>query len=182
MSQAVSPIILIAAQTGPNDISSGHTPWKPQQSQTFFIHCNKGFTLLEILVTIIISAILAVILMQVMSNQPGRSFQAIDAYDDSLALKSAMENITADHRNLLLSNHPAPLLQLQDNLNGVGGFSGYWDPVEPISVSHYCLDLTADNALGLVESNQHTACSMTDVLLKIKLYNGRQSLAALFAR
>ena len=142
---------------------------------------DKGFTLLEIIVTILISAVLAVILVQVMGNQSWRSYRAIDAYDNSLALKSAMENITADYRRLLPL--AAPLLRLQDNLNGVDGFAGYWDPGEPISVTHYCLDLTpaADETLGLVESNQHNDCTINDTILKIQLQSGSQSLAALFA-
>lgn len=145
---------------------------------------NQGFTLLEILVTILISAVLAVILVQVMGNQVWRSYLAIDAYDNSLALKNAMENITADYRHLIRPGSVAPLLQLQDNIDGVGGFSGYWDPAEPISVTHYCLDLTpaADEALGLLESNRHNDCTINDTILKIKLHNGNQSLTALFSR
>jgi len=144
---------------------------------------DKGFTLLEIIVTILISAVLAVILVQVMGNQSWRSYRAIDAYNNSLALKSAMENITADYRHLMLT-HATPLLQLQANLDGEDAFSGYWDPGEPVSVTHYCLDLiaSADESLGLVESNRHNDCTPNDTILKIKLHNGSQSLAALFTR
>lgn len=144
---------------------------------------DTGFTLLEIIVTILISAVLAVILVQVMGNQSHRSYRAISAYDNSLALKNAMENITADYRHLLLT-HATPLLQLQANLNGVDAFSGYWDPGESISATHYCLDFinSGDETLGLVESNQHDNCTFTDTILKIKLHNGSQSLSALFTR
>ena len=145
------------------------------------IHSSYGFTLLEILATIVISAILAVILVQVMGTQSGRSYYAIAAYDDSLALKTAVENITADHR-YLTQFHATPLIQLQNNLNGEGGFSGYWDPAEPITATHYCVELTpaADESLGLVESNQRNVCSISDTILKVKLHNGNQSLVTLF--
>jgi len=141
----------------------------------------QGFTLLEILVTIIISAILAVILVQVMSNQPGRSFRVVDAYNDSLALKTAMENITADYRQLIQTN-PTPLIRLQDNLNGRNEFVGYWDPAKPVSTTNYCLDLTqpANEPPGLEESNQHDDCTMTDTILKVKLQLNGQNLVALF--
>lgn len=116
-----------------------------------------------------------------MSNQPGRSFQVLDAYNDSLALKTAMENITADYRQLIQTD-PTPLIRLQDNLNGRNGFAGYWDPAEPVSATHYCLDLTpsADETPGLEESNRHNECTMTDTILKVKLQLNGQSLVALF--
>jgi prepilin-type N-terminal cleavage/methylation domain-containing protein len=144
---------------------------------------DTGFTLLEIIATILISAVLAVILVQVMGNQSMRSYLAIDAYDNSLALKNAMENITADYRHLMLT-HATPLLRLQDNLDGDDGFSGYWKPEEPVSVTHYCLDLVpaADETQGLVESNRHNNCTINDTILKINLHNGTQTLTALFSR
>jgi len=155
--------------------------WQQEDGHRIRMLRIHGFTLLEILVTIIISAVLAVILVQVMSNQPGRSFQVLDAYNDSLALKTAMENITADYRQLI-QTQATPLIRLQDNLNGENGFAGYWDPSEPVSATHYCLDLrpSADETPGLEESNRHNECTMTDTILKVKLQLNGQNLVALF--
>lgn len=155
--------------------------WQQKRRHQIRMLGIQGFTLLEILVTIIISAVLAVILVQVMSNQPGRSFQVLDAYNNSLALKTAMENITADYRQLL-QTQATPLIRLQDNLNGENGFAGYWDPAEPVSATHYCLDFTpsTDETPGLEESNRHNECTMSDTILKVKLQLNGQSLVALF--
>ena len=172
---------IICAVSGRKDCLGNQGPVSRGKNHRSSIYSERGFTLLEILATIIISAVLAVILVQVMGTQSGRSYYAIAAYDDSLALKNTMENITADYR-YLTQYHATPLIQLQNNLNGEGGFSGYWDPAEPVTATHYCVDLTPaeDESLGLVESNRRNVCTPSDTILKVTLHNGSQSLVTLF--
>ena len=141
------------------------------------IVCDRaaGFTLLEILVTIVISAILAVILVQVMTNQSGRSFQPLAMFAANLELNSAMEKITADYRSLVTNSLSVALQTLQDRVNG-GVSSGYWPAGSAIVASeNYCL-----NDPGSAASAD--PCGAADKLLKVTLVNGHLSLSALFAR
>jgi prepilin-type N-terminal cleavage/methylation domain-containing protein len=76
---------------------------------------NRGFTLIEILVTIIISSVLAVILAQVISGQTGRSYVPLRTLDRSLALRAVMDNITSDYR--YLRDDPARLDTLRSRID-----------------------------------------------------------------
>ncbi|MCJ8501974.1 prepilin-type N-terminal cleavage/methylation domain-containing protein [Desulfatitalea alkaliphila] len=79
---------------------------------------QRGFTLIEILFTIIISAILTVILAQVISEQTWRSYQPVQTLDDSLLLNAVMNNVVADYRHL--QRDPVqknPLITLCKKLN-----------------------------------------------------------------
>ena len=143
----------------------------------------QGFTLLEILVTIIISAILAVILVQVMSGQSQRSYRPLQIYDDRLALDSAMENITADYRELCLSESLSHLTlsTLQDRVEPATGRTSYWADGSSIQViNNYCLDLNEDDSAEPGEANIMATCLASDRILKITLSNGELSLTTLF--
>lgn len=140
-----------------------------------------GFTLIEILVTIIISAILAVVLTQVMSGQSQRSYRPIQVTEETLLLKQAMENITADHARLLRYD-PTPLMTLQRRLKNEGG-SGYWEGDVSIQVvENYCFSLGEDGGPAPGESGAAAICGPEDTLLKLTLSLENQSLTALFTR
>ena len=143
---------------------------------------EQGFTLLEILVTLIISSILAVILVQVIANQPGRSYQSIQIIDDDLALTSAFENITSDYHQLLKTN-AAPLVTLQNRVGTGDDHFDYWSESVPIQVTqNYCMDLGKDDSADPGESNIRDACSFNDTVLKLTLTHANMSLTALFSR
>ena len=142
---------------------------------------QRGFTLIEIVVTIIISAILAVILAQVMSGENWRGFWPIRATGETLVLKRAMENITADYARLLRID-PMPLVTLQERVRKVSS-PGYWDDATPIGVSdNYCLTFGEDGGAAPGESSPITNCGPDDTILKLTLSLGTQTLTALFTR
>ena len=145
------------------------------------LHNHRGFTLVEVIVTIIVSSILAVLLMQVMKGHISRSIWPLEKMDEGLALHDVMDQITADYRRLLISDLQ-PIVALQAKIDAGGAPGGYWSGQPHAAsmqvVDNYCLDL---NKSG--ESNAHQNCvHPTDHLLKVTLSNGTQSMTALFSR
>jgi prepilin-type N-terminal cleavage/methylation domain-containing protein len=135
---------------------------------------QMGFTLLEVMVTILISSILAVLLMQVMRGHITRSIWPLEKIDEALALHAIMDQITADYRNLLMTDQQ-PLVTLQDRINA----EGYWsEPLQVSIVDNYCLDLDKS---GEVRTNDNCVHPV-DTLLKVTIEYGPQSLTSLFSR
>ncbi len=142
---------------------------------------HQGFTLIEVIVTIIVSSILAVLLTQVMKGHISRSIWPLEKMDEGLALHDVMDRITADYRRLLISDQQ-PLVALQNQINAGGAPGGYWFGLPYATsmqiVDSYCFDLDQTG-----ESNAHQDCiHPADTLLKITLSNGAQSMTALFSR
>lgn len=150
---------------------------------------HRGFTLVEVIVTIIVSAILAVMLMQIMRGHSWRSHWPMIKLDQGLALREVMEKISADHRSLLISN-PTPLVTLQNRINNGGNApDGYWygQPYSSgLSVDdNYCLELDPDAAPSPGEKNIQATChhlADQDLILKVSISYDGQSLTALFTR
>lgn len=144
---------------------------------------SKGFTLLEVLVTIIVSAILAVLLMQFMSGHAWRSYWPLVKLNQGFELQGAMEKISADYRSLLI-NDLQPLVTLQGNIGRGDYFSGL-----PINVEEsYCFDdLNSDDAASPGEQDASVTgiCRHVpneDLILKVTISYDGQSITALFTR
>ncbi len=140
---------------------------------------SRGFTLLEILLTFIMTSILAVVLMQVVNGHTGRSYWPLQVFDQRLALQEAMEDISADYRRLLMTD-ATPLVSLQNNINS----GSYWPNTTPIQVDAcYCLDLVENAQDDWGETNPHNACTHpADTILKVTISHNNQSLTTLFTR
>ena len=142
---------------------------------------QSGFTLVEVIVTIIISSILAVLLVQVMRGHITRSIWPMMQMEERLALQRIMDRVTADYRNLLISDSQ-PLVTLQSQINSGSAPGGYWHG-SPFAtgiqiLANDCLDLDSSG-----ESNLHRPCAHpVDTLLKVTLKHEKQQLTALFAR
>ncbi len=146
---------------------------------------HRGFTLIEVVVTIIVSAILAVLLMQVMRGHNYRSYWPLVKIDQDLALRQIMENITADHRSLLITD-PQPLIALQGKITTGGYWSGQTYSSSIQIVDNRCLDdIRKDNALPSGEYRdpiKTDSCQHEDTLLKVTLAFDGEALTALFSR
>ena len=137
---------------------------------------GRGFTLIEILVTIVISAVLAVILVQVIINQPWRSYRPLEAFDDTLTLKGTMDNIVSDYHGLMM-NDPSPLVTLISEVQG----NVFWPAGSPINATTTCMDFVFDSATGRYIEADSASCT-DPAVLKLTLTTGTQSLTALFPR
>ncbi len=142
---------------------------------------NRGFTLIEVVVTIIVSAILAVLLVQVMSGHISRSYWALEKIDDGLVLREVIEIINADYRRLLTED-PRPLVTLERAIQN----GDYWaDSNATITVEEndcLVLDKTPTGGSGHGESGHKDCEHPVDRLLKVTLSYEDHSLTTLFSR
>ncbi len=117
-------------------------------------------------------------LVQYFSSHTSRSYQALQNLNRELTLNSAMDQITSDYRNLLLTA-PQPLITLQNNISS----GNYWTGNEIQVSENYCLDFVQVNPGNWTESKTADACSHpSDTLLKVTLSLKNQTLTTLFAR
>jgi prepilin-type N-terminal cleavage/methylation domain-containing protein len=150
---------------------------------------RHGFTLIEVVVTIIVSSILAVLLMQVMKGHSYRSYWPLIKTSQDLALRRIMENITADYRGLLISDLQ-PLVTLQNRINAGGNPpNGYWSGQTYAAsiqiVQNSCLDdIHRDDILpaGEIRVGNSNCKHPDDTLLKVTLAYDGEALTALFSR
>lgn len=147
---------------------------------------SGGFTLIEVIIAITVSAVLAVILVQFFSLHTARSWQPIQNLNQGLSLQGAMDKISSDYRNLLVTE-PQPLVRLQQKIVN-GSDSNYWHASTNIQVVvNECIEFVG-GAGTWTESTTNATCQHTsnagtsDTLLKVTLSLGDQTLTSIFAR
>lgn len=69
--------------------------------KSVFVNSQKGFTLVEMIVTIIVTAILGAMFLQVMETNVTGSVEPLTRVEDVYNLNQVMERITADYRRLI---------------------------------------------------------------------------------
>jgi prepilin-type N-terminal cleavage/methylation domain-containing protein len=142
--------------------------------------CQRGFTLLEILVTIIIAAIISVLLLQVMGGHSWRSFWPLQAFSRSMALQETMSNISSHYRDLLISG-TTPLVTLQSNIEN----GGYWfgqSYASEMQAETFCIDFNRTAPRTWSDTITSNTCSSSDTILRVTLTYDEQSLTTLFTR
>ena len=145
---------------------------------------DSGFTLLEIIAAIIISSLLALMIVQIATNNTTRSYLPLANLNGELALQDVMEDIAADYR-LFADSHPSPLVELQSKINA----GAYWT-AQPfgsdIKISeNYCFEFVVDTGTNWQEGSDLGTCSSSDTNLKVTLTYGNSggpSLTAVFSR
>jgi prepilin-type N-terminal cleavage/methylation domain-containing protein len=80
---------------------------------------QKGFTLIEIVVTVVVAGILGVLFLQVMETNLTGSIEPLRGVRDTFSLNQVMERITADYRNLI-SDSLTPLATLKGRIGNQG--------------------------------------------------------------
>lgn len=138
---------------------------------------GHGFTLLEILLTLILTSILAVVLMQVVSGHTSRSYWPLQAFERRLALQEAMEEISADYRRLLMTD-TTPLDTLEQNIED----GTYWSAGAIQLDTCKCIDFVENSPGDWSETDTHEDCTPDDTILKLTISDNYQSLTTLFTR
>jgi prepilin-type N-terminal cleavage/methylation domain-containing protein len=135
---------------------------------------QHGFTLIEIVATIVVSAVLAVVIVQIVGGYTYRSYRPLQVINENLALQEVMDNISADYRNLLMTS-ATPLMTLQQTINGDTYFNTPV-PVEP--AFNQCIEIDPDthSETGLEPDD----CNILKVTLRIQ--GTQHRLTALFTR
>jgi prepilin-type N-terminal cleavage/methylation domain-containing protein len=133
---------------------------------------QKGFTLIEVIITLVVAAILGTILVQFMGTSLTRSAEPVIMVQEGFSLSEVMEKITA-HYKYLLATDSNPLTNFKKDIeNGnvsenTPYFGDYSIQTAYITFSggSEVLDTSGDNRV-----------------LKVIIYKGDQSLAALFTK
>lgn len=141
---------------------------------------RNGFTLLEILVAIIISAILATLLVQVMGGHSWRSYRPLLVFERSMALQESVAAISSHYRKLLMEDG-SPLVTLQQNIEKGDYWSGQAYAADMQSLT-YCLDFDKTAPHAWHERKTADTCTQSDTVLRVTLTYEGQSLTILFSR
>ncbi len=141
------------------------TPLESNENQT-------GFTLIEVLITLIVASILGAILIQLMGTNITRSGKALVMAQDRASLISVMEKITAHYK--LTAETAAPLANLRTDVKN-GNQQGN-DP--------YFGEYTWETKYIAFDpgTNREKSEGEGDTILKITITKDEQTIVALFTK
>ena len=134
---------------------------------------KQGFTLLELIVTFIVAAILGTIFLQVMGTSMRQSYLPVTMVQDGLSVNEILEKMNAHYRNRLLTSTTNPLADFKSDVeNGnvtanTPYFGDYTYQTQYIKFSGgvEVADLSADPRI-----------------LKVTITHGGQRISAIFAK
>ena len=138
------------------------------------IHRNeKGFTLLEIIVTLIVAAIMGAMLVQFMGTSMIRSAEPVVRVQQGFSLNEAMEKMTADFKKLLAQD-TTPLATLKSYIENGN---------DPNSTPYYGSYTWQTKYVTFNSSNNEnqSPCTSNCKVLKITITNADQTLTVLFS-
>ena len=135
---------------------------------------QKGFTLIEIIVTIIVASILGVMFLQYMGTNVTGSMEPVIRVQNAFTIEQVIEKITADYKKLMVES-TTPLATFKTHVQG--GNNEANDPYfGPYTVVY-------NNYITFNESGVQVSES-GDKILKVTIadVNGEQRLTALFTK
>lgn len=137
---------------------------------------HKGFTILEIIITIVVAAILGTVLVQVMSTSLTRSAVPITLLQNTFSLSQIIEEMTADYEELYDENvkeYDISTLKTYIENGNVDTNTPYYGP--------YSLD-----DIGYIEFdenyNETADTSGDNRILKVTVKSNNQPLTVLFTK
>jgi prepilin-type N-terminal cleavage/methylation domain-containing protein len=128
---------------------------------------HSGFTLVEIIITLTVTAILSVMLVQFMGTSLSRSTEPILSVQEGMTLQGVFENMHADYKQLLLTeNTPLDIFKTR------------------VEAGYYGTYTLTDSKYILFDGAQiEVPCNTPDCrLLKVTIAMGDHSLTSLFTR
>ena len=136
---------------------------------------SQGFTLLEVVITLIVGSILGAILVQFMGTSMKNSFEPVIMVQDGCGVYEIMEKMNSDYKWRLMTSTDDPLDDFKtdvENGNVIGNIPFFGNYVW---VTKY-ITFTGgvENALPDAAANPR--------VLKVTITHGGQSLTALFTK
>ncbi|MGD0400022.1 MAG: type II secretion system protein [Syntrophobacteraceae bacterium] len=132
---------------------------------------SRGFTLIELIVTILIVAIMASMYTQIMGVSLFGSVQQINNLQNSMALYQVMEAMTADYNNVMVTS-ATPLSTFSARVQNNTGNYGTYTIVQNSYVTYSAAGVESASAGG-------TTGAQT---LKVRITNGGITLTELFTQ
>ncbi len=137
---------------------------------------NQGFTLLEVVITLIVGSVLGAILVQFMGTSMKNSFEPVIMVENGFGVNEIMEKMNSDYKRLLLTSTVNPLADFKDDVDN-GMIPPPNDPYpyfgEYTSTTEYIVfNISGDEVPDATELR----------ILKVIITHGNQSVTALFTR
>ena len=134
---------------------------------------NQGFTLLEVVITLIVGSILGAILVQFMGTSMKSSFEPVIMVQNSNGVHEIMEKLNSDYKMRLMTSTGDPLADFRTDV-----INGMLPPIAPV-IGHY----TETTNYIVFDNNGDEVPDNTQLrILKVTITHGRQSLTALFTK
>ncbi|MEE8481366.1 MAG: prepilin-type N-terminal cleavage/methylation domain-containing protein [Desulfobacterales bacterium] len=137
---------------------------------------QKGLTILEIIVTIVIAAILGTVLIQVMSTSLTRSSVPITLLQNIYSTTQVIEEMTADYEELYdkyVKKYDISTLKTYIENGNVSSNSPYYGPYSLDYIGYIKFDASY---------NEIADTSGDDNILKVSISSNNQSLTVLFTK
>ena len=134
---------------------------------------NQGFTLLEVVITLIVGSILGAILVQFMGTSMKNSFEPVTMVQNGNGVNEIMERLNSDYKMRLMTSTGDPLLDFRNDV-----INGRLPLIAPV-IGHYTVTTNYIQFVGGVEAPDP---SPNPRVLKVTITHGGQSLTALFTR
>ena len=135
----------------------------PMTSITFTHRNERGFTFVEIIVTLIIAAILGVMLIQFMGSSVSGSAKTVDKIKKGFQLNQEMEKITRDYRDWLITSPDDSINAFLNN-----------------TVKQNYADIIINDETKLIEVDPGKDGDIE--ILQVTITDGTQTLMALFTK
>lgn len=141
---------------------------------------QKGFTLVEIIVTIVVAAILGAMFLQVMETNLTGSVGPLIRVQDTFTLNEVMEKITADYKKLTIEDQ-TPLATLKSRIGNkdeevTNGIYGSY------TVKYNDYILFNDDDGDSIYDEVHDDGSGGNKILKVAVLIGDERLTSLFTK
>ena len=134
---------------------------------------KKGFTLLEVIVTFIVAAIMGTIFLQLMGSSMQQSYEPVTMVQDGMSVNEIMEKMNAHYRYLLFTSTSNPLDDFKTDVeNG-----------NVIANTPYFGDYTYQTQYIMFSGAAEVPDGSPDPrILKITITHGGQQLSAIFTK
>ena len=133
---------------------------------------NKGFTLLEIVITLIVASILGAILVEFLGTNVQKSYEPVRMAQEGMALSEIIEKIDADYRKHLMVSAD-PLLALKSDIEGGNNTSN----------TPYYGDYNYQTRwIKFVSGSEADETGAVKPVLKVIITHGNHSVTALYTK